>query len=76
MERLTFFWARVLSPEAGGSSDSVEDGLGDCGGEHLALLKGHTQRLHSGSFLGLPYGILNISRKRKHIWNLWVGFID
>ena len=28
---------------------------------------------HSSSFLGLPYGILNMNPKKKLLWGLWVG---
>ena len=31
-----------------------------------------THRLHSSSFLGLPYRILNINHKKELKWSLWV----
>ena len=30
-----------------------------------------TQRLHSSSFLGLPYKILNINHENEPLWSLW-----
>ena len=30
-------------------------------------------RLHSSSFLGLPYRIPNISHRKELLWSLWVG---
>ena len=30
-----------------------------------------THRLHSRSFLGLPYGIRNINHKKELLWSLW-----
>ena len=35
-------------------------------------LTGPTHRLHSSSFLGLPYRILNMNRKKELLWSLWV----
>ena len=32
----------------------------------------NNHRLHSSSFLGLPYRILNISHKKEPLWSLWV----
>ena len=34
---------------------------------------GHTQRLHSSSFLGLPYRILKMIPKKELLWSLRVG---
>ena len=34
---------------------------------------GSTHRLHSSSFLGLPYRILNTNHKNELLWSLWVG---
>ena len=31
-----------------------------------------THRPHSGSFLGLPYRILNMNPKKELLWGLWV----
>ena len=31
-----------------------------------------TQRLHSRSFLGLPYKILNVNLKKELLWSPWV----
>ena len=31
-----------------------------------------THRLHCGSFLGLPYRLLNMSHKKELPWSLWV----
>ena len=31
-----------------------------------------THRLHSSSFLGFPYRILNTSHKKELVWSLWV----
>ena len=33
-----------------------------------------THRLHSSSFLGLPYRILDTIHKKELHWSLWVGF--
>ena len=30
-----------------------------------------THRLHSSSFLGLPYRILNANHKKEPLWSLW-----
>ena len=35
-----------------------------------------THRLHSSSFLGLPYGMLNMNPKKELLWSLWVGPIS
>ena len=35
-----------------------------------------TRRLHSGSFLGLPYRILNIHHNKELLWSLWVKPIN
>ena len=32
----------------------------------------HTHRLHSSSFSGLPYRILNMNPKKELRWSLWV----
>ena len=32
-----------------------------------------TQRLHSSSFLGVPYRILNMNPKKELLWSLWVS---
>ena len=32
-----------------------------------------THRLHSSSFLGLPYRILYMNPKKELLWSLWVG---
>ena len=32
-----------------------------------------TQRLHSSSFLGFPYRILNMNPKKEPLWSLRVG---
>ena len=32
----------------------------------------HTQRLHSSSFLGLPYRILYMNPKKELLWSPWV----
>ena len=39
------------------------------------LMTGHslTQRLHSSSFLGLPFRILNMNSKKELLWSLRVG---
>ena len=34
--------------------------------------KPHTQRLLSGSFLGLPYRILNMNHKKELLRSLWI----
>ena len=34
----------------------------------------YTHRLLSSSFLGLPYGILNINHKKELLRSLWVGY--
>ena len=31
-----------------------------------------THRLHSSSFLGLPYRVRNTNHKRELLWSLWV----
>ena len=31
-----------------------------------------THRLHSNSFLGLPYRIPNMNHKKELLWSLWV----
>ena len=33
-----------------------------------------THRLHSSSFLGLPYRLLNMSPEKELLWSLWVEF--
>ena len=35
-----------------------------------------THRLHSSSFLGAPYRILNMNHKKELLWSLWVGIWD
>ena len=32
-----------------------------------------THRLHSSSFLGIPYRIPNINPKKELLWSLWVA---
>ena len=36
----------------------------------------YTHRLHSSSFLGLPYRIRNINHKKELLWSLWVGLAE
>ena len=38
----------------------------------IKSLLGTTLTLHSSSFLGLPYRILNINHKKQLLWSLWV----
>ena len=33
----------------------------------------HSHRLHSSSFLGLPYRILYMNPQKELLWNLWVA---
>ena len=43
-----------------------------CGEKQAGLNYPFTHRLHSSSFGGLPYRILNIHDKRELLWSLWV----
>ena len=46
--------------------------------EHVGFgvgVRWFTQRLHSSSFLGLPYRILYMSPKKELLWSLRVRFI-
>ena len=36
----------------------------------------YTNRLHSSSFLGSPYRILNMNHKKELLWSLWVPSAD
>ena len=38
-----------------------------------AGIRGCTQRLHSSSFLGLPYRVLNMNPQKELLWSLRVG---
>ena len=59
---------RPVSGSGSGAVEFREEGL-QLGVEALRP----THRLHSSSFLGLPYRILNINHKKELLWSLWVG---
>ena len=43
-----------------------------CFGDSTMRRRGSTHRLHSSSFLGLPYRIPNMNPKKELLWSPWV----